>query len=318
MPKHDVVALESSACDGQNTDFIRRKAAIINSLATPPGDYHDQSPKGSVDGEIREMIEDINRLDGCVTTSSCAGRAAVFLEGAARQSSNVCNSTDADRDVPLDTRKAFRKGEGGHWLFVTHSQMQSPKAAINDGAQEQGFTKLFQLVRSDDDHSTPSSEAARFVHLKFEPMILHVLTASLVDAQKLLSAGSAAGFRESGCVSITAPCPMVAIRCQGLSLDSVIGYLNPPEESDLSERDVPPQPARAIVDEAYLHTLVNIVNSRFKENSSRIERFARELRRNFSKQSGIEPTGWEDARTRRERKRTEGLATRERLKNQQE
>lgn len=43
--------------------------------------YADLSPKGTVDAGIRELIGEINAREGLVTTSSCAGRVSVFLEG---------------------------------------------------------------------------------------------------------------------------------------------------------------------------------------------------------------------------------------------
>lgn len=61
--------------------FTQRKATILAHLAVPDEQYTDLSPKGSVDAGIRELIDDINAVEGFVTTSSCAGRVSVFLEG---------------------------------------------------------------------------------------------------------------------------------------------------------------------------------------------------------------------------------------------
>lgn len=61
--------------------FARRKEAILAQLAVPDDEYTDLSPKGTVDAGIRDLIDEINQLDGLVTTSSCAGRVSVFLEG---------------------------------------------------------------------------------------------------------------------------------------------------------------------------------------------------------------------------------------------
>lgn len=61
--------------------FARRKEAILAQLAVPEDEYTDLSPKGTVDAGIRGLIDEINGLDGLVTTSSCAGRVSVFLEG---------------------------------------------------------------------------------------------------------------------------------------------------------------------------------------------------------------------------------------------
>lgn len=61
--------------------FARRKEAILAQLAVPDDEYTDLSPKGTVDAGIRDLIDEINGIDGLVTTSSCAGRVSVFLEG---------------------------------------------------------------------------------------------------------------------------------------------------------------------------------------------------------------------------------------------
>lgn len=61
--------------------FARRKETILAQLALPDDEYTDLSPKGTVDAGIRDLIDEINALDGLVTTSSCAGRVSVFLEG---------------------------------------------------------------------------------------------------------------------------------------------------------------------------------------------------------------------------------------------
>lgn len=61
--------------------FSRRKQTILAQLALPDEEYTDLSPKGTVDAGIRDLIDEINAVDGLVTTSSCAGRVSVFLEG---------------------------------------------------------------------------------------------------------------------------------------------------------------------------------------------------------------------------------------------
>ena len=65
--------------------FETRKSKILAELSTPDAEYSDLSPKGSVDEGIRDLIQDINGLPGLVTTSSCAGRISVFLEGRKKQ-----------------------------------------------------------------------------------------------------------------------------------------------------------------------------------------------------------------------------------------
>lgn len=139
--------------------FTTKRTAILNALSQPQDDYTDASPKGSVDDQIRGLIEQINSHDTCVTTSSCAGRIAVFLEagaGATQQhgpspDSLAVGSAHSQRlshpaselghahpgphgpaDNVADALQstsgpahpaAFRqniKGQGGRWLFVSH------------------------------------------------------------------------------------------------------------------------------------------------------------------------------------------------------
>lgn len=77
--------------------FTTRKNKIIEELAIPDEDYTDLSPKGSVDLGVRDLIRDINALPGLVTTSSCAGRISVFLEGRR----DVGSSVVSEQEVPV-------------------------------------------------------------------------------------------------------------------------------------------------------------------------------------------------------------------------
>ncbi|EXJ62946.1 hypothetical protein A1O7_03390 [Cladophialophora yegresii CBS 114405] len=61
--------------------FHAKKSQILRSLNQPTDSYTDNSPKGTVDAQIRDLIDEINAYEGFVTTSSCAGRVAVFVEG---------------------------------------------------------------------------------------------------------------------------------------------------------------------------------------------------------------------------------------------
>ena len=146
--------------------------------------------------------------------------------------------------------------------------------------------------------------------------ILHVMTASLRHAQRVLSAAINAGFRESGVQSLRnldekEASPVVAVRTAGLALESVIGYLQEGEGTE----DV-----RCIVTEAYLRIIVGLINERFDANTERILRFRRHLLDQHSRhnpQNG-EAVGWEDAVTRRQRKRAEGLQKSQELHNETE
>ncbi|KAK1826680.1 hypothetical protein QBC39DRAFT_268624 [Podospora conica] len=220
--------------------FARKKATILSQLAVPDADYTDASPKGSVDEGIRALLGALNARAGLVTTSSCAGRVSVYLEG--RKKSAAATTEGARQDE--------EEGDG----------------------------------------------------------ILHVLTASHEHAQLVIQAGMAAGFRETGAVSLLAKeeaaMPMVAVRSMGLSFESLVGV-----EREGTGR-------RCIVSDEYLCVIVRIANERFAENAKRIARLEAALDQAFAPPKGLE--GWEDAETRRERKRVEGLRRRWELKRQQQ
>jgi tRNA wybutosine-synthesizing protein 3 len=91
---------------------------------------------------------------------------------------------------------------------------------------------------------------------------------------------------------------MVAVRSTGLSLDSIIGY-----EDDTGT-------IHRLVDENYLRSVVAVANERFATNRERIDRFRQTLLTKCQisqKSPSSSNNGREDAATRRERKRHEGL-----------
>jgi tRNA wybutosine-synthesizing protein 3 len=139
------------------------------------------------------------------------------------------------------------------------------------------------------------------------------LSASLDHAQRILSAALAAGFRESGAVSLGSTKtgesnPMIAVRSAGYSFDSIIGY------QDGYGHNI------AMVDGKYLRTLVNIANERFKINLDRIARFRKALLESYhpetSNTAGLTKPEWEDADARKRRKREEGLARQQALQHE--
>jgi len=141
------------------TSFISKKAKILASLSISPEDYDDLSPKGSIDIGIRELIDEINAEEGWVTTSSCAGRVSVFLEGVkATDVNGKLVEGNEDEEVRETTAKAGGKGGGGRWLFVSHDPV------FLDG-NEDVVTKL-GMVRED-----VQGKGRRFVRFKFEPMV---------------------------------------------------------------------------------------------------------------------------------------------------
>ncbi|KAL7900771.1 methyltransferase TYW3 domain-containing protein [Trichoderma sp. SZMC 28014] len=278
--------------------FCEKKAKILQQLAVPDAEYSDASPKGTVDEGIRYLIDEINTAEGYVTTSSCAGRASVFLEG--RKS----KSGDGESGESEQVARVGGKGAGGTWLYVSHDPKTDGGEGYLDWMRELGLPDAADGLEMYHD----AGDERRLIHFKFEPMILHVLTASLGHAQLLLRCALQAGFRESGAINITPPSgeqttPMVAIRSMGLSLESLIGY-----EDAKGQR-------RRIVAPEYLKMLLQISNERFVENTKRIERFRTALKEailepklaNAPKRLNPEGKEWEDAAARRERLRAEGL-----------
>ncbi|KAI0431794.1 methyltransferase TYW3-domain-containing protein [Xylaria sp. FL1042] len=290
-------------------NFSRKKERILELLAVPDAEYSDASPKGSVDEGIRDLIGEINALDGFVTTSSCAGRVSVFVEG--RKAGNeemLLLGEEEDVARPATLAAVGGKGGGGTWLFVSHDPV-----AENAGDDVKNLLGVCGSAGYEEEgrgggvaKKTPKD--TRLIHFKFEPMILHVLTASLEHAQLLLRCGLQAGFRESGAINLTstageATTPIVAVRSMGLSLESLIG---------IQEDGV----AKCTVSNDYLLSLLRIANERFEENRKRIERFRTTILEASKPPKKRDGTEWEDAQARRERKREEGLRRKAELQGQ--
>lgn len=134
-----------------------RKDKILEQLAAPDDEYHDLSPKGSIDAPIRALIGDINCLEGLVTTSSCSGRISVFLEGR-RQDANGSPTEDAS------LAGAGGKGGGGAWLYLSHDPMTEV------GEENTNFMALFGLSQGEPLQRLEKLRC-RYIHLKFEPMV---------------------------------------------------------------------------------------------------------------------------------------------------
>jgi tRNA wybutosine-synthesizing protein 3 len=142
--------------------FARRKQRILELLAVPEAEYTDASPKGSVDEGIRELIGEINDVEGFVTTSSCAGRVSVFVEGrkaasvsaggtAIKEEKGVGEGEGEGEGGAAEARDAATvaavggKGGGGAWLFVSHDpvtgiDLDGSDAHYSDQRDEKGVT----------------------------------------------------------------------------------------------------------------------------------------------------------------------------------
>lgn len=140
---------------GPSQAFAEKKTKILDRLAVPEAEYTDLSPKGTVDKGIRRLIDEINSTDGFVTTSSCAGRVSVFLEGRkAAAFSDADAGAGADEQPPAQVAGVGGKGAGGTWLYVSHDPVP-------------GQDWLQTLALEDGE----AQRTGRLIHFKFEPMV---------------------------------------------------------------------------------------------------------------------------------------------------
>lgn len=181
-------------------EFRRKKAKILDQLSVPDTEYADASPKGSVDAGIRHLIDEINRRDGLVTTSSCAGRVSVYLDGGggggdrkaelasastagttipAEQGEGLALANGQTREVEsnvvegtMGTTTPGRAGPGGKgggsWLFVSHDPVDV--GADDDDKDWPSYLGL-ATVPEENGGEIVDWTAPRLIHFKFEPMV---------------------------------------------------------------------------------------------------------------------------------------------------
>jgi tRNA wybutosine-synthesizing protein 3 len=282
----------SSTPRGIPKSFATKKAKIMADLNVPGTEYADKSPKGSVDEGVQDVIALINGQEGWVSTSSCAGRVSVFVEGrrvfppkvdsdyedGLEDTEVEGDSVDRDEEEQRGrTRKRILAGPGGkgggRWLYVSHEPVPASSATGDQDEEADRHCKLFGLEPASPT-SFPASASRRLIHLSFSPLILHIFCASLHHAKPLLTAAIAAGFRESGVQSLKSlddqeAGVMVAIRTAGLVFDSVVGVVI--EGDDESET------MQGVVGEGYLQFCTETINEKFVWNQKRKERLTVEL-----------------------------------------
>lgn len=278
--------------------FVSKKAQILAEITDHDSEnYNDKSPKGTIDTEIIDVINEINAFDKYVTTSSCAGRVAVFVEGH-KPALPSTSDHDTNEGVAVAGAGPGGKGHGNKWLFVSHEPVDQPHGDAT-GQSNVALHKLFGL-EVEDSKQMSAGQGARLIKLSFSPLILHILCADLQAAKPLLAAAINAGFRESGVHSLKAlddpgTGVMVGIRTAGLVFETVIGYVAGTGQDERYE---------SCVSEAYLRMCFNAVNERFEWNIERKERLRRELQAITTRACKNQR---EDRDARRERKRAEGL-----------
>lgn len=184
---------ETQSGQHRNTIFHNKKRKILQSLDRPSESYHDASPKGSVDEPIRELIELINSIDAFVTTSSCSGRVAVFVESNSATRPLSESHQSPAQPVKIPSEPVFRpatdsenkqypassddpgqqtsgKGAGGRWLFVSHGRFSPSQISSNPVATVLGFSKHDSL--SENAVPPQMSKQTSIIHFKFEPMVI--------------------------------------------------------------------------------------------------------------------------------------------------
>ena len=179
--------------DSVSTSFQVKKEKILHDLAVPDEEYSDLSPKGSVDLNIRPLIRDINGLPGLVTTSSCAGRISVFLEGEGRPKreanqtgvnsqqkwSQQCQERDVTEEIdhehqanPEQERFVSTGGKGGgKWLFVSHDPIVIKDEGNEGGRSGKRAHEILGLIPGDGNIDLANTEQLRLIRFHFEPMV---------------------------------------------------------------------------------------------------------------------------------------------------
>ena len=126
------------------TVFDERRKRILQCLKS---DEPDLSPKGAPDAEILELLALINSHNDFVSTSSCSGRAVVFL--------------DSDKTANDDDSK-------GRWLMNRHSPLEEPS---DDCGMDSLFGILFEDPKVGPVWGKEKFRPRRQVTLKFEPLV---------------------------------------------------------------------------------------------------------------------------------------------------
>ena len=167
--------------------FISKKRKILDQLTVPASEYEDLSPKGSIDVGIRDLIDEINRSEEWVTTSSCAGRLSIFLEGEKCQDMEEQIEQDVEkgkRNEEVTTKAGIGgKGGGGRWLYVSHDPLDRTKLSRNLAEFLGLERKSLELQRLT---VAGEPDCKRWVHFKFEPMVSSKLTSKELNESNFI------------------------------------------------------------------------------------------------------------------------------------
>ena len=234
----------------------------------------DKSPKGSIDDDIRSLVDLINAHPSFATLSSCSGRTALFDPNGSNNDSNTDsysnNNSDQKEEEKLDeiikikdsntttdlniesNARSRSSGKGcGKWLIASHGIIDSVQlfAALN---LDKSITKAQQQEECKKHGGQP-------LIFKYEPFLLHIAASNQTRAHQLLTLALENGLRESGTIQTTKRIT-VAIRSQSLSLCLPLAYNGPLRPND-----------------EYLKSLVDEANSRHELNKQKLLRFTKSI-----------------------------------------
>jgi tRNA wybutosine-synthesizing protein 3 len=263
------------------SDFDQKKKHILQEIGLNSETNPDASPKGTIDSLCIPLITLINSHRDMVTTSSCSGRLSVFLEGAKSLNDTLTyENTDGNREKI----KIGAKGDGGHWLFVSHEKQE-----IIEWWKNEGLKFKYETDIKDDNYDTKTS----YVLFKYEPLILHVKCRDFKSASRLYSTAMGCGFRESGIGANN----NVAIRIS-IKLDIPIGYMDKHGETVF------------VVNESYIKMITKLAYDRFLENERKLEQLYDRINREIIQY--VEKSEEKETKEeRKQRKIQEGLSRRD-------
>lgn len=230
---------------------------------------NDRSLAGQVDPLILPLVEQVNGLPDLVTLSSCSGRVALF---------HRCDAAVK----AVKKRGALGKGT----LFQTHDPFDGPQvpslaeevmAAISTLHEERDQRRATAASSSDEEALVET------LQLKFEPMIMHIMTWDMASAVKILHAASEAGQRRSGILAVsraphvlpsdTAPNKITVNVTSALSFDVPLLAASTQRENGATFVLAPGSDA---LRQSIHHWLLHVVHM-FTENQARTARFRDEL-----------------------------------------
>lgn len=265
--------------------FDRQKTHLLEEIGLNSKNNPDASPKGTIDVLCIPLIKLINGHKDMITTSTCSGRLSVFLEG------DKTHNKDSMEGDKREQVKIGAKGEGGHWLFVSHE-----KEEINEWWKRNDIQFKYENTINDSDYDVQT----RFVLFKYEPLILHVKCRDFKSASRLYSTAMGCGFRESGIGANN----NVAIRIS-IRLDVPIGFMNKKGELVFT------------VSEPYIEMITKLAHDRFLENERKLEQLYNKIDKEIIQYVQKEENT-ETKEERKERKIREGMAIREEVRKQKE